>query len=125
MNPEIKALWTAGLRSDEFTKGEEYLTRDGKDCCLGVLCKLAIRAGVEVEVFTGSDGIVYYDHASTTLPQSVMDWAGLDDSNPTVVYGRDEDDDEDLSDGLGYVNDEIEVNVEGYGRIPDLIDAQL
>lgn len=119
MNQEVKTLWTAGLRSGEFEQGYGQLTKDGKDCCLGVLCKLGIRAGIKVEVFTGQDGIVYYDRQGQYLPRSIMDWAGLDSNDPEVFY-RDADRDVSLSE----LNDTDEHDGR-YGRIPDLIDAQL
>lgn len=122
MNPEVKTLWTAGLRSGEFEQGTDVLTKDGKDCCLGVLCKLGIRAGIKVEVFTGEGGTVIYDGEDSYLPQSIMDWAGLDDSNPEVFY-RDSDGDE-CNMSLSELNDSDQFDGR-YGRIPDLIDAQL
>lgn len=124
MNPEVKSLWTAGLRSGEFEQGYGQLTKDGKDCCLGVLCKLGIRAGIQMEVFTGEGGTVIYDGEDSYLPQKIMEWAGLGNGNydPEITY-VDEDGDE-LTDGLSAVNDDVE-NDGRYGRIPDLIDAQL
>lgn len=122
MNPEVKTLWTAGLRSGEFEQGEGLLTKDGKDCCLGVLCKLGIRAGIQMEVFTGEDGAVTYDGEDSYLPRKIMEWAGLDSSDPKVTY-TDEDGYE-ATHELAVLNDEYE-NDGRYGRIPDLIDAQL
>src|SRR6185437_7486402 len=122
MNPEVKDLWTGGLRSGEFTQGKGYLDKDGKQCCLGVLCILAVRAGVEVDVFTDEDGTVSYDGHDLLLPPSVMAWAGLDDENPAVTYVEDGPFGP-QSDGLGYVNDEVEGGT--FERIAGLIDAQL
>lgn len=41
MNPELKAKWVAALRSGKYEQGHEYLNKDGKFCCLGVLCDVA------------------------------------------------------------------------------------
>ena len=120
MNQEVKTLWTGALRSGEFTQGKNYLDADGKQCCLGVLCILAVRAGVDVSVRTGLSGIVYYDDEAEFLPQSVMDWAGLGHWNPDVTFTENE---HQSVEGLGYVNDEVEDGT--FERIADLIDAQL
>lgn len=59
-------------------------------CCLGVLCEVALAHGVEVqrtEVSTPS-GVTYfaYDGQQDFLPDSVVQWAGLGDNNPTLAY---------------------------------------
>ena len=38
MDPAIKKKWVAALRSGEYEQGQGYLQKDGKFCCLGVLC---------------------------------------------------------------------------------------
>ena len=40
MNKEVKARWLAALRSGEFEQGRGVLEKNGKFCCLGVLCKV-------------------------------------------------------------------------------------
>jgi hypothetical protein len=40
MKKEIKKRWVDALRSGEFRQGRRYLKRDGKYCCLGVLCEI-------------------------------------------------------------------------------------
>lgn len=37
MNPELKAMWIAALRSGEFDQGRGKLRNDNGYCCLGVL----------------------------------------------------------------------------------------
>lgn len=91
MNPERKAEWIAALRSGNYEQGSDYLARRGNDgnmkyCCLGVLCDLAVKAGVEVEV-VDSMGTVQYDGQISVTPDSVAQWAGLPDVNPTVITG--------------------------------------
>jgi len=120
MNQEVKDLWTGGLRSGEFQQGEGHLDQHGRQCCLGVLCILAIRAGVEVDVFTDVGGIVYYDGETDFLPQKVMDWAGLDHSNPEVTFTEYE---SEHVNSLSYINDEVDGGT--FERIAGLIDAQL
>jgi hypothetical protein len=38
MDAQVKAKWVAALRSGEYSQGESALKKDGKFCCLGVLC---------------------------------------------------------------------------------------
>lgn len=41
MDPEVKVKWVEALRSGQFKQGEGYLkTRDGCNCCLGVLAEI-------------------------------------------------------------------------------------
>lgn len=94
MNQEIKTKWLADLRSGEFEKGKGYLKRDGKFCCLGVLCDQAEKAGI-VTTREGRDGSVYFqsvtnefDASASVLPQAVVHWAelhlALGSTNPAV-----------------------------------------
>ena len=51
MKPEIQAEWVAALRSGEYKQGTGVLRSEANEfCCLGVLCDLAVKAGVAVEV---------------------------------------------------------------------------
>jgi hypothetical protein len=46
MNAELKAKWVAALRSGHYEQGRDALkTRDGKFCCLGVLCDVIDQNG--------------------------------------------------------------------------------
>jgi hypothetical protein len=116
MNESIKAQWVAALRSGEYEQGQAYLQKDGKFCCLGVLCDLAVKAGV-ITVTGGDVTAAEYgpDAETLTLPDKVMDWAGTGDSNPEVLYygGR--------YDTLASLND----NDVPFGTIADLIEDQL
>jgi hypothetical protein len=84
MNPEIKALWLAALRSGEYEQAKGYLNLDGAFCCLGVLCDLAVKQGVEdltVEtksLYSQAASFVTYNNDSGDLPEVVREWAGLD-----------------------------------------------
>lgn len=85
MRQDIKEQWVNALRSGVFRQGRRYLAKDGGYCCLGVLCELAYRDGVvteRVEFGDGDNSAVVYDGHLFALPGSVMEWAGLDDSNP-------------------------------------------
>ena len=90
MNQEIKAQWLTDLRSGEFEKGKGYLKRNGKFCCLGVLCDQAEKAGI-VTSRIGADGATIYvaannkfDESASVLPRAVRIWAELVQNNPSV-----------------------------------------
>lgn len=50
MDTELKAKWVKALRSGEFTQGVGKFERDGKYCCLGVLCVVAGEPTVSSDV---------------------------------------------------------------------------
>lgn len=105
MSEPIKGEWLTALRSGEFKQGRGKMhtaTRntDGTEqhefCCLGVLCELAVAAGVVERVddtatnlrgYTPTEGPnagVPYEHYP---PYEVAVWAGLPhgDTNPYVT----------------------------------------
>lgn len=45
MDANLKAKWVEALRSGKYEQGELFLRKNGKHCCLGVLCELA---GLEI-----------------------------------------------------------------------------
>lgn len=91
MNPEIKAQWLTALRSGDYRQGQGSLKRDGKFCCLGVLCDLAVKAGIAAETHVTMIGATAFgtgpaDENSGTLPFVVQTWAGLPSNNPSFRY---------------------------------------
>ena len=78
MKKEIADKWVAALRSGEYEQTQAVLANRErtKHCCLGVLCELAIEDGVEMEV-DAALGSTYFDGWASTLPVSVMHWAGV------------------------------------------------
>ena len=83
MDQAVKAQWTEALRSGEYEQETSQLCFDGRYCCLGVLCELAIKAGLDIaKEISGSE--VYYDGESAILPDAVKEWAGLEFGNPRV-----------------------------------------
>ena len=84
MKAEIKKLWTDALRSGEYKQGYGMLrSKEDEFCCLGVLCELAVKAGVipPAEQSPYHDRYQYQD-ASTGLEDMVLtwpvcEWAGL------------------------------------------------
>lgn len=81
MNPEIKQQWVAALRSGEYKQGDAYLRQGDSFCCLGVLCDVAVKAGLNVHVKSSAVSTLYDGH-SAFLPDSVQDWAGLASCDP-------------------------------------------
>lgn len=85
MNPEVKAKWTAALRSGDYQQGRGGLLKDGKYCCLGVLCDIAVQEGVLAEpTVAGEDGWFFFDGAGSLPPLSVSEWAGLPSPSPMI-----------------------------------------
>jgi hypothetical protein len=92
MKRHIKQRWLEALRSGKYRQGRQALrTRSAtvvfegsvdQFCCLGVLCDLAVKDGVEMNVSVPYRGLAYYGHTSNFLPTEVLEWAGLDNSNP-------------------------------------------
>lgn len=82
MNVDIARRWVAALRSGEYRQGRTQLTRltfnGDLDCCLGVLCKIAVADGViDPKQVEALEGEVAYAGQAAVLPWVVMDWAGL------------------------------------------------
>jgi hypothetical protein len=92
MDPQVRALWTQALRDGTRVQGDgalHYQDADGgvwKQCCLGVLCELAAKAGVvnvDSELDRGSV-MKSYDGERALLPPSVQAWAGLHSDDPLL-----------------------------------------
>lgn len=91
INPDVKELWVETLRSGRYKQGFTYLRWNylGSETftVTGVLCDLAVKAGVlrepwceelERDVFVyryGSEG------NARTLPKEVYDWLGVERSS--------------------------------------------
>lgn len=128
MNQEVKAQWVAALRGGEYEQGRDRLVSikaDGSKayCCLGVLCDLAVEAGVQVTVaereWRHSDGVVAaieYDDQRFSPPSAVLMWAGV--GSPIegflVPWGDDRTDVANLND-----------DGQSFATIADLIEGQL
>ena len=68
---KVKRAWVRALRSSKYKQGRGQLkTDDGKYCCLGVLCELAVKAGV----------ISAYDPEDAAPAPAVCNWVGLQDN---------------------------------------------
>ena len=127
MNSEVKAKWLEALRGGEY-KQARYTLRscNGGFCCLGVLSDLYRK---EVGGFWEWDynqdsaySIVHEDSedfGTTELPVCIMEWAGLELSNPKVHVAVGDSDF--VPTTLADLNDEGK----GFEYIADVIDHQL
>lgn len=137
MDKSVKEKWLSALRSGEYPQTRYTLRNENGFCCLGVLCDVyRIDTGnlewKEEELLGKQDGtqIAYIieteidpllldrdgkEWGLSDLPQTVKDWAGVDDSVPSVKAGG-------VYMNLTECNDIYEMNFE---KIADLIEASL
>lgn len=96
MRAEVRDAWADALESGDYEQTKGVLATAGAGqgfCCLGVLCDLAVEAGVIPEpVVTASDeygDCLLYGTGDTSysgLPDAVITWAGLRDDDGLEVY---------------------------------------
>lgn len=86
MNPDVARMWADALDSGDYEQTRGALSRVNSEtgeksyCCLGVLCELAINAGVPIKVEPSiDDNRLYYDGTGGRLPNAVQEWAECDD----------------------------------------------
>lgn len=84
MKEDIKSQWVAALRSGDYKQGIGSLVTGDEFCCLGVLCDISEAGRWDAEGY-GSDS----EHAgggadAGTLPLSVVEFAGLNETDPAV-----------------------------------------
>jgi len=77
LNPIAKE-WVAALRSGEYKQIRGTLHNNDGYCCLGVLCDLAVKHGVEINVSVEKDGRHYYGLNANYLNSVIAKWAGID-----------------------------------------------
>jgi hypothetical protein len=81
LNTEIAEKWVTALESGEYTQGIGVLQQNGKYCCLGVLCELAVKEGIIQPPTPDMDDTYQYGShqtwSSETLPDEVIDWAQM------------------------------------------------
>lgn len=112
---EVKQLWVDALRSGKYVQGRDFLNKDNKFCCLGVLC----------DIVKEDFGLQWEAHS--LLEPTKLSIGGSCSNVPlpiTAVYLRLND----LSarfDNAGYplwrLNDKLELS---FIEIADLIEAQ-
>lgn len=91
MDPKIRDEWVRRLRSGAYRQGLSVLNNgSGRFCCLGVLCEIAVEAGVATKNYDWD--VVRYvgevdERQEGVLPLSVRDWSGL--PSTVGVFGDD------------------------------------
>lgn len=92
MNQEILKLWIADLRANGAKQGSGMLSSNGKDCCLGRLCWLAVQAGVVEYALDGAGNASFFSdyglRSECTLPQAVIDWVGATSRDPELAVTK-------------------------------------
>ena len=68
--------WVVALRSGEFTQGTGSLERDGKNCCMGVACRLYQEDVGDLRITSLANAITF-DGLGGYPPQKVQEWLGL------------------------------------------------
>lgn len=77
--------WIQALRSKKYKQGKSclYNPQTRTYCCLGVACVSAIKAGIKIKRETYEDDMLF-DNSSASLPDKVMKWLGIKDSDPEL-----------------------------------------
>jgi hypothetical protein len=91
MNKEVAEKWIEALRSEKYSQTAGFLhnPHENSFCCLGVLCDLYHKEtgkgewGDQGWKFIG-ENYDYSDTSSTSLPPSVMRWAGIKYRNGSI-----------------------------------------
>ena len=73
---QVVKLWTDALESGQYEQCGGVLERDGKYCCLGILCHLFCENVKDIRKETEL-GTIQYAGDRLALPLEVMEWAGL------------------------------------------------
>jgi hypothetical protein len=93
---QVREAWVAALRSGEYEQGRGLLVQSSasgdRHCCLGVLCKLAVKAGLATRTRPLGYRVGLEPPELRVLPQVVEQWAGLVGScaqtNSTTANGN-------------------------------------
>jgi len=76
VNKQIAMEWVEALRSGKYEQGEQYLNKDNRFCCLGVLCDI-----LPVEKNILENNIISYGayRSITLLKKDVMNYTDISD----------------------------------------------
>lgn len=110
-----RAKWVEALRSGEYRQGSGSLQADGKFCCLGVACDVAIKNGVPLETTHRAGDYWLYGGMTNILPSQVINWLGLYDAGGEFV--------DPLEDGAGCLWQANDVSELPFKTIADLIES--
>jgi hypothetical protein len=82
MNKVIKKQWVAALRSGKYKQAKKQLKKGQGFCCLGVLTDLYFKSGAARPTW-GKPVNIKVEATDESLPYCVMEWAGLESSDPS------------------------------------------
>jgi hypothetical protein len=80
MHQELKGPFVTALRSGEYPQTYGALCEGGKFCAGGVLCELAVEAGVATRSVLTSGTVQYTadgERSVAFVPDGVLKWAGM------------------------------------------------
>ena len=113
MKKEVADKWVAALRSGDYkqTTGQLANAERTEHCCLGVLCEMAIKDGVNVavDVLPHAPYDVYFDENPAGLPYKVQTWSGIFTPNGVLNGGI----------TIAALNDDEQYD---FGRIANIIE---
>lgn len=129
-NKENIRLWVEWLRTKGLKQNvgslaaQEHGEQEWGYCCLGVACEAAIASGLNVAIqinvdtlsSKGDRGWKSYDNNVDVLPESVIQWLGLDSGDPVVRWTQD---DNKFAQTLSTLNDQERWD---FARIADAIE---
>ena len=115
MKPEIKAQWIEALRSGEYKQTKGELRTPNGYCCLGVLTDLYLKKHNDEWEYNERCNQYLYLDCRFGLPEEVMVWADLYESDPYVYT-------DDTDHTLAHYNDNKDYSFE---QIADLIEENL
>lgn len=93
MNPVVRDAWADALESGDYLQDQNRLVNvyqgTPRHCCLGVLCELAVEAGILEYDYDHENYVATLPDGSdatyqSTLPEVVSRWAGLWSDDPVV-----------------------------------------
>ena len=108
MKAAIREQWIKDLRSGDFEQGNQYLEKvvngTHRLCCLGVLCRQAVAAGVIPPPELREEAFFYPDdrhdegqpagesfNQPCSLPRKVSEWAGVNPEDGDIALGPEQD----------------------------------
>jgi hypothetical protein len=117
LNPNAKK-WVEALRSGKYTQTRRYLRTHQGYCCLGVACEVARENGVPLStVEVEGDPIrTAYNEVDTHLPDCIMDWLGLSDSDGGYRIDGEE--------GTRYLTQDNDDEKKTFSEIADIIESK-
>lgn len=88
MKEEIARRWIAALRNPEAKQGTNTLGyADGRRCCLGVQCDLAVEDEViDAPSHVYNSKVLQYAGIAQVLPYEVMKWSGMSTSTGLLPF---------------------------------------